>query len=205
MGANGHNMCSEQPDLMNDLLRQLRRRVVLDGDDMESTGGFLPMLGRRAASLPPAPEAAIRDRPREWLRWAGTKECACIAGLVALVGSGQSQYTCLVETRDGRIGFPKGLSLAGEKSSEETALRKWQEDVALPCWKLRVDAEMLADAEGCFYAVVECDSSVFDLNCKTWTVENSNEGPDADQVAVVHWMILEEANRNLLLIMAPQM
>lgn len=199
--ANGHDMCSvPEGAACPDWLRRLRRQswVASDGLDTSSSAGFLPMRSRRASSLPPAPEAGVRARSRERLRPACTKNHASISGLVALAGSGQSQYTCLVEKRNGRLGFPKGLSLADEKSCQATVLQKWQEDVKLHCEKLHLDAEMLTDAAGCCYAVAECDYAAATLRdvaslCKTWTAKSSSEGTGADGVVAAHWMLLEEA------------
>jgi len=122
-------------------------------------------------------------------------------GIVAFRGQAPNQHVCLVEREDGSLGFPKGVSLAGECSLMETALRKWREDTGLPIGGLcGLDEDSaVADAIGCQYLLADwADTrSMIDAipapngNGESWQLRARQNV--WDPVVRAHWMDCEAA------------
>mmetsp|Transcript_28886 Transcript_28886/g.87061 ORF Transcript_28886/g.87061 Transcript_28886/m.87061 type:complete len:395 (-) Transcript_28886:96-1280(-) len=113
--------------------------------------------------------------------------------VVALRGRSPHQHVCLVEKRDGRLGFPKGVARLGETSPLQTALRKWREDTGLSADGLDGlgldESCAIADAWGCRHLIAAWSSVELAGGAErveTWQVE---AGPlNSDPVVRAYWM-----------------
>ena len=64
---------------------------------------------------------------------------------------------CLVEKRNGQLGFPKGRADASDADAESTALREWKEETMLPADTLQALSHdrCFVDRWGCHYFFTE--------------------------------------------------
>ena len=80
------------------------------------------------------------------------------AGVVALRGPRGRQHVCIVEKRDGSLGFPIGTAEPGDVDQWHTATREWLRGTELPIEPLgpKVEPEhAIVDSWTCYYFVVK--------------------------------------------------
>lgn len=113
------------------------------------------------------------------------------AGMVAFCGRGPQQSVCLVEKRDGCLGFPKGAAQDGDSSPMATARRKWQEETGMPLEALVCDeGQNFDDIWGCHHFVGDYVSSGHRLFNTCGQVREQSK---TDFAIRVHWMSCEDA------------
>jgi 8-oxo-dGTP pyrophosphatase MutT (NUDIX family) len=110
---------------------------------------------------------------------------------------------CLVEKRNGRLGFPKGRAESSDASALKTAQREWLEETVLQTEGLSGLAQerVFVDGWGCHYFFAEWTD---DLQGGTeprivtsWEVED--DPLDNDPIVRAYWMPYQEAlNHHML-------
>lgn len=116
------------------------------------------------------------------------------AGIVALQQLQHGTRVCLVEKRNGQLGFPKGRADIGDPSAMATALREWQEEAMLSIEELDglSDGRVFIDCWGCHYFFAEWRGKYdSEFSRSTWDVKD--DPLDRDPVIRAHWMPCQEA------------
>ncbi|CAE8680116.1 unnamed protein product, partial [Polarella glacialis] len=124
------------------------------------------------------------------------------AGIVAISGrrSGvQPGFVCLVEKRDGCLGFPKGGAEAEDTCALDTALREWREESNLPEDSLTVvqGSDPIVEGGKCHYFVAAWASESQPLGsahggaASCWRVQD--DPTDPNPIVLAHWLPLPQA------------
>lgn len=117
------------------------------------------------------------------------------AGVVALRGRGSCRHICLVQKRNGRLGFPKGRAEHPDDSPLATAYREWSEESMLPREHLSLlELQPLVDGWGCHYFFAEWETHGYALELdETQTWEVQDDPLDNDPIVCAHWMPCRQA------------
>jgi 8-oxo-dGTP pyrophosphatase MutT (NUDIX family) len=113
------------------------------------------------------------------------------AGIVALRRESSGPSVCLVEKRNGRLGFPKGRAEHPDASPLQTAQREWCEESMLPVENLSISEEdPFVDGWGCHYFFAEWRYGEWTSD-STWDV--LDDPLDPDPIVRAHWMSCQAA------------
>lgn len=124
------------------------------------------------------------------------------AGIIALWRGPEPQElrVCIVEKRNGFLGFPKGRAESVDQVAQDTAFREWREETGLAVDHLTdlVDERSTVDKHGCRYYFAEWLHSerVAGLPL-TWLVQDDPSDPDP--IVSAHWMACRDVLQNSML------
>eukprot|EP00933_Yihiella_yeosuensis_P039921 TRINITY_DN3409_c0_g1_i1.p1 TRINITY_DN3409_c0_g1~~TRINITY_DN3409_c0_g1_i1.p1 ORF type:complete len:474 (-),score=72.21 TRINITY_DN3409_c0_g1_i1:234-1655(-) len=184
-----------------------------------------PCLRKALRPSEPASTATVQDRidsgrkpSRELLvqappAWSNDRGAAGIIAIsepeltasIRNVSNGGSRRVCLVEKRDGRLGFPKGGGETEDATALACALREWREESNLPDSKLQIvdDKRPIIDSR-CHYFLARWvgkatapdssdgeSQSCASSNAVTWNVKD--DPADKNPIVLAHWLPLEDA------------
>ncbi|CAJ1366456.1 unnamed protein product [Effrenium voratum] len=148
----------------------------------ERGGPYLPGPVRPSSTCTaPWPEAPIGRGP-----WPGPPRGA---GIVAF----QEDRVCLVESRNGKLSFPKGGKKKSDKSVIDCAFRELLEETSIPRNRVMLHEGLHVDEEkfGCRYLLAEVLPSESDMESRSWTPRHEDPA-DKDPVVKAHWAPLVE-------------
>ncbi|CAJ1448139.1 unnamed protein product, partial [Effrenium voratum] len=148
----------------------------------ERGGPYLPGPVRPSSTCTaPWPEAPIGRGP-----WPGPPRGA---GIMAF----QEDRVCLVESRNGKLSFPKGGKKKSDKSVIDCAFRELLEETSIPRNRVMLHEGLHVDEEkfGCRYLLAEVLPSESDMESRSWTPRHEDPA-DKDPVVKAHWAPLVE-------------
>lgn len=157
-----------------------------------------PFDSRMIASLTKK-EQRMADPPPWGDSWGG-------AGVVALATvesdfSSEELQVCLVEKRDGRLGFPKGSAELTDANAQDTALREWVEETNLPASvvHLKGDCSPISDGNRCLYFVASVnleglqDSTLAPRSGQPVVWEVKDDVSDPNPIVLAQWIPVQQA------------
>eukprot|EP00434_Breviolum_minutum_P017519 symbB.v1.2.015462.t1/scaffold1157.1/size134867/2 len=114
------------------------------------------------------------------------------AGIIAF----REDRVCLVESKNGKLSFPKGGKKKSDKSVLECAYRELLEETSIDKHRVTLYPGLHVDEEkfGCRYLIAEVTASETDLDfqiSKSW-VSQHEDPEDQDPVLAAHWASLAE-------------
>jgi len=115
------------------------------------------------------------------------------AGIVALQNLPHGTRVCLVEKRNGQLGFPKGRAESCDSSAMQTAFREWREEAMLSIEELQGlhETRVFVDSWGCHYFFAEYVGRCNEEGSESWEVKD--DPLDKDPIVRAHWMLCPQA------------
>lgn len=139
-----------------------------------------PYSSRRIASLTKEEQRLANPPP-----WGDSWGCAGVVALATVESNSSLEelQVCLVEKRDGRLGFPKGSAEPTDTSAQVTALREWVEETNLPASVvcLKEDCSPISDGRSCLYFVASANLH---------SLQDNTHGPQSSQPVL--WQVKDD-------------